>query len=198
MKHKNLYALITGIILYGTSLLNFAHAGLVMSAGQLIGATDITVSGSSYDVEFIDGTCVKIFDGCDSQDDFTFTSQTAATLAAQALIDQVFGDGALTPSVDAAPEVTRGCEHYYHCGMVTPYELPLTNQGLGMTAYNVINARVDYVHYSYFGIHYNLSNHVVYTFARWTAVMDVPEPFTLAIFALGIMGLASRRLSRQS
>ena len=70
-------------------------ATLTMDAsGILIGATGVTVGGTLYDVVFVDTTCIAAFSGCDSNTDFTFTTESAAISAAQALLDQVFLDGA--------------------------------------------------------------------------------------------------------
>ena len=42
------------------------------------------------------------------------------------------------------------------------------------------------------------NRHDIYTAVSTNYVVDVPEPSTLAIFALGMIGLASRRLKKQS
>ena len=36
----------------------------------LMGATDVQVGGTLYDVVFVDGTCIELFDGCDDLTDF--------------------------------------------------------------------------------------------------------------------------------
>ena len=82
-----------------------AHAAtLNIVGGELVGASNVDVGGALYDVEFMDGTCVGVFSGCDETDDFTFTTLVDATAAAQALANQVFvGD------YDTAPTMTAGC-----------------------------------------------------------------------------------------
>jgi hypothetical protein len=57
--------------------------------GKLIGAHGVNVGGTLYDVEFNDASCAEIFSGCDSLNDFDFTTQSAALAASQALLDQV-------------------------------------------------------------------------------------------------------------
>ena len=53
--------------------------------GQLMGASDVLVDGSLYDVQFLAITsCIDQFDGCDEASDFTFHTLAAATLASQA------------------------------------------------------------------------------------------------------------------
>lgn len=75
--------------------------------GQLQGASDVIVGTSSFDVEFLDGTCAALFDGCNQPGDFAFSDETTALDAAQALLDQIFVDvpgGAF----DSDPRLTRG------------------------------------------------------------------------------------------
>ena len=52
-----------------------------------------TRDGNLYDVQFLDGSCISLFNGCDDVSDFTFQTQAAAILASQALLDQVLLDG---------------------------------------------------------------------------------------------------------
>lgn len=40
--------------------------------GELQGATGVDVGGTLYTVEFLDGTCVSLYDNCDATTDFTF------------------------------------------------------------------------------------------------------------------------------
>ena len=68
-------------------------ATLNVVGGQLLGASDVLVDGSLYNVEFLDGTCIDLYNGCDDVSDFTFQTEAAALLAAQALLLQVFENG---------------------------------------------------------------------------------------------------------
>jgi len=97
-------------------------ASLDVIGGQLVGASNVDVGGLLYNVEFLEGSCIDLFDGCDSPADFTFTTQTAATAASQALLDQVFLNGA--PGLfDSSPELTAGCYILDgHCSAITAYE----------------------------------------------------------------------------
>ena len=50
--------------------------------GLLVGATNINVGGTLFDVDFVDGTCVALFTGCDNAvADFDFTNSATATTA---------------------------------------------------------------------------------------------------------------------
>lgn len=62
-------------------------ATLVVSDGQLMGATDVNVGGTLWDVEFLDGSCNSLYDGCSS---FSFTTEDDAFVAAESLHSEVF------------------------------------------------------------------------------------------------------------
>ena len=62
-------------------------ATLNVIGGILHGASDVLVDGNLYDVQFLDGTCIDLYDGCDDVSDFTFQTQASAALASQALLD---------------------------------------------------------------------------------------------------------------
>ena len=87
--------------------------------GQLMGASNVLVDGSFYDVQFLDGTCIERYNGCDDVSDFTFQTQASAVLASQALLDQVFLDG-VEGQFDSDPGLTRGCGGY-RCRTHTPF-----------------------------------------------------------------------------
>ena len=68
-------------------------------------AFGLNVGGSVYDVAFVEGTCIDLFDGCDEVSDSAFTSLADAPLASQALLILVFRPFALLAS---AGTITRG------------------------------------------------------------------------------------------
>ena len=82
--------------------------------GQLLGATEVDVDGVLYDVDFVEGSCVALFDGCDSTSDFTFTTSTAALAAANALQSQVFTD-TVAGNFNTEPELTFCCYDIASC-----------------------------------------------------------------------------------
>jgi hypothetical protein len=56
-------------------------ATLNIIGGQLHGAFGVDVGETLYDVEFLDGSCITLFNGRDSLGDFAFCNSTDATLA---------------------------------------------------------------------------------------------------------------------
>ena len=108
------------LALFGTPAFS---ATLLVEDGILIGAEGVVVDGDHYNVSFQLGTCVDLYNGCDEQSDFTFSSMPSATLAFQALIDQVFIDSS-AGNFDSDPSLTRGCENLdQQCDISTPYAL---------------------------------------------------------------------------
>ncbi len=89
----------------------------VDASGQLTGATgvEVVVDGmtQTFDVIFVDGTCIAVFDGCDENTVFTFTTTAEALVASQALLDQVFHDP-IGGDFDIHPELTLGCSSTEH------------------------------------------------------------------------------------
>ncbi|MAG92484.1 MAG: hypothetical protein CMJ48_01855 [Planctomycetaceae bacterium] len=95
-------------------------ATLNVVGGQLMGASNVLVDGSLYDVQFLDGSCIDLYNGCDDLSDFTFQTEASATLASQALLDQVFLDG-VDGLFDADPALTNGCSDVWQCGIQTHF-----------------------------------------------------------------------------
>ena len=78
------------------------------ASGQLTGATGVDVDGTYYDVEFKDGTCIDLYNGCNEGSDFTFWTESDARRAAEALLSQVLVDGS-EGYFDSLPSLTKPC-----------------------------------------------------------------------------------------
>ncbi len=121
MSFKQLLAssLLSVAVLFILAASSASAATLNVVGGELLGASGVIVDGSSFNVEFLDGTCIDIYNGCDDVSDFTFQTAAAALLASQALLDLVFLDGA--DLFDSAPELTNGCTNAFVCSARTGY-----------------------------------------------------------------------------
>ena len=107
----------------------------VDATGQLTGATEVDVLGTLYDVEFVDGTCVALFGGCDEASDFAFTDQASAEAAAQALLDFVFVDNAMG-TFDSDPEMTLGITDSFWGAALVPFDFQFPTWLMASAALN--------------------------------------------------------------
>jgi hypothetical protein len=113
-------SLLSVAVLFILAASSASAATLNVVGGQLLGASGIDVGGTLYNVEFIKDSCIALYDGCDSPDDFIFNTESDALLASQALLDQVFIDG-VSGDFDSVPPLTVGCENANRCDAFTPY-----------------------------------------------------------------------------
>ena len=167
-----------------------AGAALPIREGtQITGVTGIFVNGSSYDVTFLDGTCSELFNGCDSNEDFVFTSRLDATLAAQALADQAFRREWYFPAM------TFGCGDPEICGALIPYNSDVdVMEAIGVPG---TLDRIVFVGGRSPNLNTIQSDGLVWAVFALTspAASPVPEPMTWAMMLMGFgaVGYAMRR-----
>jgi hypothetical protein len=184
-------------------------ATLNVVGGELHGASGVIVDGSSYDVAFLDGTCIDLFSGCDAVSDFTFQSQSAAVLASQALLDQVFLDGANL--FDTDPALTNGCSGSGGlCISITPFHTDGVTLVVIMGAVNSSEESSDAVsesEFDYAVTSIDISDVETSHYAVWTPVPEpaVPSIHPIALYTLlpsllvgtGLLGLRRRSSNRE-
>jgi hypothetical protein len=177
--------------------------------GILVGAKDVIVNGSLYDVAFLEGTCAEVFGVCDAAN-FAFTTESDANAASFALFGQVFLD---VPQGNFNTDVTLtyGCKHpsqtIDQCFAYTPFGDTFTDPFAGLsarisvalnTAYPLapVPSIVDLVFASNYGSLWDTRNDPEGVYAKWTpvaqSVPDATSTLTLAALSIAIM-LAQRR-----
>ena len=179
-------AIVAGLV--GSLLSVQAGAAAVLdvdASGQLIGATGVEIEGSFFTVEFVEGSCADVFDGCVDTAAFTFTDQFAASLAADALLDQVFLDGALG-AFDSDPSLTRGCATSGNvgadgCAVRTPWGI--------LDAFNFVDPAMDATDAN------GGSPFLSSVWAVWSEQPPrrIPEPATITLLLAALMAGTFRR-----
>jgi hypothetical protein len=164
--------------------------------GQLMGASGVDIGGTLYNVEFVDGSCVDLFGGCDDLTDFAFSNLPSAALAAQALVSEVFVDGA-SGAFASDPSLTNGCfSSSVICVALTPWDLDFTTSEVVTRDASNYAASTGISGSSGGGRTWSINQdsgtntgafYGALVYARWT---QVPEPSSALLLCFGLLGVA--------
>lgn len=167
--------------------------------GQLFGASELNIDGALFDVEFLDGSCSELFNGCNPSVDSGITDFQQATAAGEALLEQVFidtGDG----DFDSNPTLTNGCLGLTSCKVVVPFgasdQLFASATAINFSSLAELVGGVDSVE-SEITLGNNLfstSADTETTFAVLTLITPapVPLPASLYLFTAGLFCMKQR------
>ncbi len=167
--------------------------------GQLQGAFMLDIDGTSFDVEFVDGTCIGVFDGCDDQGDFVIQTRDTARLAAEALFSFVFIDDPSLGAFDSDPTLTLGCAAATtSCSVILPFGISVRDPAR-RDAIFIIN-RDPMFGGDFTNVTPNLlpsddTIPLTAVYARFTESnpAPVPVPSTISLFATGLLGMVGYR-----
>jgi hypothetical protein len=156
---------------------------LVNGSGQLTGATGVDVGGLLYDVSF--AQCSAMGGGFSDACTPFFHTEVDATAAAQALLDQVFIDGA-GGLFDSNPGATLYCSGSTFCMMAVPYTgAPFVDSQAAFNLTTDAGDNVSYAPWYYTGSEFTVPlNVAIFTRA-------VPEPASWALMLLGFAAIGA-------
>jgi hypothetical protein len=167
-----------------------AQAGpiLQVSGGILDGIDGVVVDGSTYNVTFVQGSCVSVFSGCTSTSDFPFGA--SGTEDATSALESILSGGIVNASFPngIVNEAFVGAANAYD-DLFTPYAV---SNGLVTGYYTNVDVGAAQVPLTYgvqsassYGTNYGLA------YAAWaSAPASVPEPSSLMLMSVGMASLA--------
>ncbi|SIS68081.1 PEP-CTERM sorting domain-containing protein [Neptunomonas antarctica] len=180
---------------------------LTLSGTQVTGATNLSVDGGLYDVLFVEGTCASVYGTC-SQSSFPFP-YTHYTWPATGPVDTAkLATIAFANLFNATPDFDLlsiyGITSTSNQRISTPIYLPAAGYWVMAETWrlNTTNA-LGTGAMSQRAFAYDSTTDADRVLAVWSpaqsaAAPGIPEPGTLAIFSLGLLGLGLNRRQRKN
>lgn len=164
------------------------------SGGQLTGANSLRSQDGKiiYHLEFKEGTCADIFEGCDGREDFSYDRYTYA-YTEFVFYGILLGD----TTYSSNPNEILGCEDSLTCEILNPYNITSS----GEVEFYRVSINADGSKIGSFGSlpsSYDTKNDPLRTWAAWTpVVVPLPATFPMLAFGLGILSWFGRRKHKQ-
>lgn len=176
---------------------SIASAGPILniSGGQLTGAQGVMVGENSYTVQFLEGSCISLLKGCDEASDGVFSTFSEARAANRALQNTVFINSSLG-NFDTRPNLTFGCRLSIQCLVYTHYAI---GTGTYVNSSSTDNRyMIDDPAPANFESMTSKSRDTAFNdrtvIAVWTPTpVSVPEPSTIALLVISLVGLGWAR-----
>jgi len=192
-------------VLFILGFVSVSHAAVIFITEEdasgvisLLGADNVEVNKKFYNVRFVDGTCIMLFNGCDASDDFLFNTLDSAIAASDSLLLQVFNGDSL---YDLGPSLTNGCSDDTLCGVFTGYNIAYKFAPVvGVLLRNYDSGpSVDFHQYGVTQHTFinSLSNSKL-VYAVWSGPVEASAPGTAMVLLMGIAGLIVSQRRKQA